>query len=194
MRFGAGLGHKALVTSPVLVLLGSLNADDGSLSGVARSKCRVGLALLQANEDWLLLPTGGFGAHFNRSNRPHWTYVRDWLVDHGVAASRLLDGVDSFNTMDDAVFSKDRLETLYSVFPETRVLTCAYHLGRAQWIFDRIFDGGAPEFLVAPDPEGDPALGRLIAHEPMSLAAHQERWEELHRESFARLAGLRGRG
>jgi hypothetical protein len=178
------------MTSPVLVLLGSLNADDGSLSGVALSKCRGGLALLQANEDWLLLPTGGFGEHFNRSSRPHWTYVRDWFLDRGVAASRLLGGVDSFNTMDDAVFTEDRLQALYPVVPETRVLTCAYHLGRAKWIFDRVFEAGAPDFLVAPDPEGDPDLERLVAHEPVSLAAHRDRWEQLYGESLARLQKL----
>ena len=180
------------MTKPVLVLLGSLNADDGALSGVAISKCQVALALMQANADWLVLPTGGFGAHFNRSTRPHWTYVRDWFLDRGIAASRVLQGVDSFNTLDDAVFSQHRLKELGAPLSQTRALTCAYHLERAQWIFERVFGSEAPEFLVAPDPDHDPDLARLVAHEPVSLLAHRERWETLHAESVARLARAKG--
>ena len=172
----------------VLLLLGSPNSDDGVLSPVALAKCESGLVLLDRHPEWCLLPTGGFGDHFNRSAHPHWTYAHSWLCGHGVAASRVLGGVASTNTLDDAVFAQRRLLALYGQLPETRVLTCAYHLRRARWIFERVFGVEVVHFEVSPDPADDPALPALRAHEPSSLAWYRDRWEELHAASCARWA------
>ncbi len=182
------VGDNLRVSAPVLLLLGSPNSDEGDLSPVAVAKCRVGLQLLEQHPEWQLLPTGGFGEHFNRTAVPHWRYVRTWLSERGVPATRLLDGVDSTNTLDDAVFTHHRVLALYGELPQVRVLTCAYHQARARWIFDRVFGDGAVEFVVAPDPEDDPALPALKAHEPRSTGWHRDRWEELLGASQARWA------
>jgi hypothetical protein len=171
----------------VLILLGSPNADDGTLSPIAQSKCQTGLQWLRGHTDWVLLPTGGFGHHFNRSSRPHWEYVHAWFVDHGVSEARLLHGMNSYNTLDDAVFSHASFLAAAQSEWEARVLTSRYHAERARWIFGRVFAERAPELLVAPDPRDDPTLDALARHEPRSLAYHRGRWEALLAESRARL-------
>jgi uncharacterized SAM-binding protein YcdF (DUF218 family) len=159
---------------------------------VALAKCRTGLDLLERQPDWQLLPTGGFGEHFNRAALPHWRYVHAWLSEHAVPASRLLDGVASTNTLDDAVFSRGRLLELYDELPPIRVLTCAYHLKRARWIFDRVFGPRVVQFVAAPDPDHDPMLIALEAHEPRSLEWHRAGWDELFAASRDRWAALQG--
>jgi len=175
----SAVGDRRPVPAPVLLLLGSPNSDEGDLSPVALAKCRAGLDLLERQPDWQLLPTGGFGEHFNCAALPHWRYVHAWLCEHAVPASRLLDGVDSTNTLDDAVFSRGRLLELYDELPQIRVLTCAYHLKRARWVFDRVFGPRVVQFVVAPDPDDDPTLTALQAHEPRSLEWHRAGWDEL---------------
>ena len=177
-----------------LLLLGSRNADDGSLSPVAEQKCRVALRLLERHSSCRLLATGGTGEHFNRTQRPHWHYVHDWFVARGVSRARLPVGVDSYNTLDDAVFSRQRLVEEALDPRSVRIVTCAYHADRARWIFGRVFGPDVPGFVIAPDPPPDPSLAELIAHEQLSRQWHAQTWPHLLEASLARLAAHGGCG
>jgi hypothetical protein len=67
---------------------------------VATSRCAVAVEEYQRNPR-PILPTGGFGDHFNSTARPHHEYVTAWLIANHVAPNHLLPGVDSSNTWED---------------------------------------------------------------------------------------------
>jgi uncharacterized SAM-binding protein YcdF (DUF218 family) len=120
----------------VLVVLGSPNAPDGTLSVVAQS--RLDLCYEQyCKEPGLILLTGGFGPHFNASAKPHAYYGKQYLVAKGVHEADFLAFAESANTVQDAVLAKALLEKYIPL--HAVVITSDYHLARAQYIFERIF-------------------------------------------------------
>lgn len=153
----------------VIVVLGAPNDDLGSLSWISRDRCREALNQHRLRPGSLLLPVGGFGAQFNRTGRPHWHYVREYLLKQGVADAAVLVGVDSSNTREDALLTQDRLECLG--IRHAVVVTSDFHRERAAWHFRRVAGGVSYEFVAARSSRPDEELRRLQEHEFRSMAA-----------------------
>jgi len=75
----------------VIVVLGSPNDDAGVLSRMARERLEAARREFVADASSLIVLTGGFGAHFNRTSVPHAKYARRHLPRIGKAD--LLPGV-----------------------------------------------------------------------------------------------------
>lgn len=112
-----------------------------------------------------LVVTGGFGAHFNTTRRPHWFYARAWLRRHGVADEVFLGFPESTNTPDDARLSAD----LLARFPAAAVtlVTSDFHLARARYLFQRHL--GRRRFRTATSP----CLARFAPARQQRLVAHE---------------------
>lgn len=126
--------RRASVPRRILVVLGGTNARNGRLSSMCVRRLRKALEIYLARPDGtMLLLTGGVGAHFNVTARPHWTYARAWLQRHGVPTERLLPGVPSRHTPDDAQLGARALAR----FPTAAVvlITSDFHLPRARFLF-----------------------------------------------------------
>src|SRR2546430_6528702 len=119
----------------LIVILGSPNNDAGDLSSIARERCLLAVDLHRQHPTYAILPTGGFGPHFNRTQRPHGAYIREHLIHLGVPAEIILDPVQSSNTIEDAVM----VAPLFTVLMphDTIVVTSEYHEARARFLFDR---------------------------------------------------------
>ena len=119
----------------VIVVLGSPNDDQGRLSSIALERCSQALAEFKRNPEYAVLPTGGWGAHFNTTDKPHGFYVRRELLTCGIPESAFLPCVKSSNTFEDATVSRPILD----FYPETEliVLTSDFHAVRAQYLFER---------------------------------------------------------
>jgi uncharacterized SAM-binding protein YcdF (DUF218 family) len=120
-----------------IVILGSPNSDSGELSTIAQERSRLGAELYHQYPSYFIIPTGGFGSHFNRSPRPHGAYVRDHLIRLGVPAASIAEHpVESANTIEDARLLLPVLDRL----KPRRVLaiTSDYHLDRAKFVFDHV--------------------------------------------------------
>lgn len=156
--------------SDVIVLLGSPNSEDGQLYSVALERCRRALQEYHRRAGSKIVPTGGFGAHFNTAHHPHAWYLKQWLVAHGVAKEDVLAFAESRNTIEDAVLS-------YPIVRRTgarhaMIVTSDYHAARARYIFERIYRDIALEYAICATDEDmcDLDLPALRAHEREALA------------------------
>ncbi len=149
-------------------MLGAPNDDAGNLSSIALERCRRALTEYRAAPGWAVLPTGGFGDHFNRSPEPHAHLTRRWLRARGVPARDVLEPVLSRFTVEDAALSKPVVER-YGV-RQVRVVTSDFHVARAEFIFEAAFSGKALTFSGSRTRLSRRELGRLLEHEQAALA------------------------
>ncbi len=114
------------------------------------------------------MPTGGFGAHFNRSPEPHAHLTRRWLLAHGVPERDVLEPVLSRFTLEDASLSQPVVEH-YGV-RHLKVVTSDFHLERAKRLFERVFSCYTLTFSGSRTRLSRRELGRLLEHEREALA------------------------
>ena len=120
-----------------IVILGAPNSEAGELSSIAEERCELALVEYAKRPDWKFLLTGGYGAHFNITDQPHAAYVKRHLVSRGVPPQKILELVESTNTLQDASLSKPII-IRYGA-PEIAVVTSDYHAARARYVFEREF-------------------------------------------------------
>lgn len=154
----------------IVVLLGSPNSDQGELYNVAKTRCERALQEYRRHPGFKILPTGGFGDHFNRTDKPHAFYLRQYLVALGVPESDILEFAPSRNTIEDATLSYP-IVSKYDV-RNVIVVTSDYHAGRAQLLFQRTYKDVSLTFsLCATDEQHcELDLKALKAHEKEALA------------------------
>lgn len=159
---------NGLATSPLLLLLGSPNDEQGNLSAVA--KARVGEAVKAHREasGRALLPTGGFGEHFNTSDDPHYFHLTTALIAEGVSANLILAGVPSANTAQDAIGACQRARDLG--YSSLEVITSDFHGERARLLFDRVRCELSVRFRLASSDHLDRgSIDALIEHERTAI-------------------------
>jgi uncharacterized SAM-binding protein YcdF (DUF218 family) len=160
----------------IVIVLGSTNTRNGRLSpmGVRRLTCALALYRTRPADTQLLL-TGGFGAHFNTTAQPHWSYARAWLRRHGVPEAAFLGFVASTNTPDDARLAAD----LLARHPAARVtlVTSDFHVARARYLFGRHLR--ERRFRTA----GSPCLAHFTADRQLRLVAHERQRLREYREA-----------
>lgn len=121
----------------MIILLGAPNDEKGRLSTIARERCERAILEWRKNPGYKILPTGGFGPHFNVTDKPHAHYSNRYLISRGVPEDDILEGVESSNTFEDAKFSWHVIRK----FGVGRVIvvTSDFHIPRARIIFKRKF-------------------------------------------------------
>ena len=152
----------------IILVLGSPNADDGTLSKMALSRLDECLKLYRSSNFKIVL-TGGFGAHFNVADKAHAVYLQEYLIGIGVKNEDILAIVESANSVQDATLSK---WIIYKFQPEQiLIVTSDYHYLRAKLIFETVYAPfEAIDFCLAPSAEVDETiLSRLVAHEKTTL-------------------------
>jgi len=151
----------------VLVVLGSPNSPRGELSDISKSRldcCRNMFAKGQ-----LILCTGGWGPHFNISDKAHAFYAKEYLLENGLSEKDFLELALSENTVDDAVKLKSILSNPKDV--KLKVITSDYHLERVLLIFNEILDTYEMNFVgVKSNMEAEKLL-QLIEHENNAIDA-----------------------
>lgn len=119
----------------IIILLGSPNSKEGKLFSVAKERCEKGLQEYLNHPTWEIVLTGGFGEHFNVSEKPHAYYLKRYLIERGVAPGVIVDSVLSTNTLEDASLTKP-IVVKYNV-GDILVVTSDFHYDRARHIFER---------------------------------------------------------
>jgi len=152
----------------IVVVLGGTNTRHGRLSPMCVRRLTRALALYRARPaDTMLVLTGGFGAHFNTTRRPHWHYARAWLRRQQVPESCFLGFLESTNTPDDGRLAAD----LLARFPTAAVtlVTSDFHLARARYLFQRHL--GSRRFRTA----ASRCLTHFAPSTQQRLVAHERR-------------------
>lgn len=152
----------------LILVLGSPNAADGTLSAMAESRLQTCWSVYTKEPAKIIL-TGGFGAHFNTSNKPHAYYLKEKLISMGVLEADIVALVESRHSVEDATLSKWIIEVYH---PEAMtIITSDYHYERARIIFEAVY---APfqhfTFSLASSEKVNPEiLEPLIRHEKIAL-------------------------
>lgn len=146
----------------IIVVLGAPNDDGGRLSAVAASRCALALEQYQCSPR-PVLPTGGWGAHFNTTSEPHYQYITAYLRSAEVPPEHVLPGVDSANTYDDVALVAEAARVMGA--HELTVVTSDYHVARVQLLFARLAPDLVTDVLGAHAELSGEELGALEAHE-----------------------------
>lgn len=154
-------------SSIAIVVLGALNDEHGVLSSLGEERCLRAVQEYHRHPCAKLLPTGGWGEHFNTTEQPHHFYLRRYLIAQGIPAAEIVEGADSRNTIEDAALALPIVER--HGFRKLVVVTSDFHLARARFLFEREFAGLELCFSGARTVLPEDELGRRIAHEEMAL-------------------------
>jgi vancomycin permeability regulator SanA len=160
------------IINGLILVLGSPNSDTGELYSIARERCRLALDEYARRDGWKLLPTGGYGAHFNTTHQPHAAYLKGYLTAGGIPEEDIVEFAESSNTIEDATLSKP-IVLGYGV-KHILVITSDYHEDRARYVFAKEFAGTGIEitFCIAQTDEAacELDLAELKRHEREALA------------------------
>lgn len=156
-----------LSTKGVIVVLGSPNDDQGQLSSLALERCEQAWREFQAHPDYRVLPTGGWGEHFNTTDKPHSHYTRQELVRLGVPKVAFLPCAQSAHTGEDATLSRPILDQHPDA--ELIVVTSDFHAARVQFVFQREFPERGITLSTSVTNLPADELARLHAHESQAL-------------------------
>jgi uncharacterized SAM-binding protein YcdF (DUF218 family) len=151
-----------------IIVLGAPNDENGILSSIAEERCQQALQEYQKCPDSYIIPTGGWGKHFNTTSQPHGYYLREYLVAHGISDKAFVECAESSNTIEDAKFSRPIVER--HGFRKLIVVTSDFHTARAQFLFDREFPGILIQFSSSKTNLPQTELQERIMHEQNALA------------------------
>lgn len=122
-----------------IIILGSPNDERGNLSETAKGRLVQGLVEYRRQTDFKILCTGGFGKHFNTTNKPHAEYAIRYLIQEGVLKNDILEIAKSQNTVEDALLSRRIIEKYKA--RSLIVVSSDFHMERVMHIFKRVFKG-----------------------------------------------------
>ena len=116
-------------------MLGAPNDSDGVLSAVSVSRCEAAITEYGRAAGSVVLPTGGFGPHFNTTKVAHGVYVIRSLTARGIPSEDILEPVLSSNTIEDASMCAEVVLELDAA--EVVLCTSDFHVQRASILFQR---------------------------------------------------------
>jgi uncharacterized SAM-binding protein YcdF (DUF218 family) len=151
----------------VLIVLGAPNSDSGVLSPMAIS--RLNLCKKHYTLGKLILCTGGWGPHFNKTPNSHASYARNYLIKNGVSKFDFLQDALSSNTVDDAMKIKSILAPLKNI--KLSIITSDYHRPRVEIIFNEILAGYSMEFFEVISDLDKKKYDQLVQHETQAINA-----------------------
>ncbi len=157
----------------IIILLGSPNDENGVLSQIARDRIDCAYNLYTHNDNIQILCTGGFGEHFNVTDKPHAHYAKQELVRKGVNEKDILPFALSSNTYDDFIKAKPIIQ---NHLPELLlIVTSDYHIERVKILYERIINYPDVVFISAKSTLPENELLPLIRHEEISIKKlHQQ--------------------
>ncbi len=123
----------------IIIILGSPNDEQGNLSDTAIGRLNKGLQEYRRHPGYKILCTGGFGEHFNTTDKPHACYAINYLLQQGLLEIDILEIAESQNTVEDALLSKPIIEK-YNV-TSLIIVSSDFHMLRVRYIFEKVYRG-----------------------------------------------------
>ena len=152
----------------VIILLGAPNDKKGRLSNIARERCDQAILEYRKHPKYKILPMGGFGSHFNVTDKPHAYYSSCYLISKGVPEEDILEFGESSNTVEDAELSWSIIQK-YGV-ERVIVVTSDFHMQRARVIFEKRFSEIAIMFAESKTRLSQKELDKLKLKEKKALS------------------------
>jgi uncharacterized SAM-binding protein YcdF (DUF218 family) len=159
--------HPRPVVPSLLITLGAPNDMQGVLSPIALGRARAAIREYRRRPGCKLVVTGGYGKHFNTTDKPHAHHVTRFLLEGGVAAADMTQIADSSNTVDDARLSMPVVER-FDVHVLC-VITSDFHRERAGLIFRVFYPHHALEVIGEPTELPPEERQRVCEHETRAI-------------------------
>ena len=152
-----------------IVALGFQLNPDGSMSSELVGRCELALACAEKYPEAMIAVTGG-GTAWQNSAATEAGVMADWLVQHGVAAERILVEDKSLTTADNAVFTCAILKERYPQVRSLAIVSSDYHLPLGVLLFQECallseYETGALPFSVIAS-AGYDTEGRVMPDSP----------------------------
>ncbi len=151
----------------IIILLGSPNDDKGKLLSIAEERANQAIIEINKNPDYKILPTGGFGKHFNTTKLPHAHYAKQYLLSQGIPETDILEFAISSNTIEDAKYSKPIVDK--KLIQRINIVTSDFHIERARIIFEKEFSNYALSFTGSVTNLAAEQLDKFRSHEKQAI-------------------------
>ncbi|ENM5743026.1 ElyC/SanA/YdcF family protein [Vibrio metoecus] len=113
-----------------IVTLGYALNPDGSMHEILIKRLETTLAMAKANPDAVIILTGGVP----QNHKTEGKLMADWLVEHGVSATRIIEENYATSTVDNALFSSYALAR--HGIKHATIISSASHVRRGQTLFE----------------------------------------------------------
>lgn len=159
----------------VLLTLGAPNDDAGNLSQMAIDRLNCVLNIYTFNPDILIICTGGFGEHFNRTELPHAVHAQYYLLSKGVKKENLGEVIISNSTIEDLTLAKPVIGKLA---PDVLiVVTSDFHMSRVKIIHENAIEVYRNCIFISAESKLSTAeLQKLMMHEKEAI---ERLWERI---------------
>ncbi|HVU26344.1 MAG TPA: YdcF family protein [Verrucomicrobiae bacterium] len=151
-----------------IIVLGAPNDERGVLSSIAIERCQQAVQEYRKHPESKIIPTGGWGEHFNTTSQPHGHYLAAYLQAQQIPAGAFVECAESSNTIEDAKLCRPIVER--HGFRKLIVVTSDFHRARAQFLFTREFPDILIEFSVSKTNLPELELKKRVLHEQAALA------------------------
>ncbi len=156
----------------LLIILGAPNDHLGNLSQIAKDRLTCANDFYSANNDFKIICTGGFGQHFNTTDKPHFAYAQAFLMEKGIPAAAFLNGAPSANTIEDFQMTQIAVQELQPAI--VALITSDFHIPRARILYHKIINYPQVVFIPASSTLPEEELTPLLEHEAQALKRLEE--------------------
>jgi uncharacterized SAM-binding protein YcdF (DUF218 family) len=116
----------------IIIVLGSTNDDNGNISRIGHQRLDKAIDLLNSIPNSRLILTGGYGSHFNSTDKPYAYYAQQYFDKN-----RIIGSVLSKDTIEDAQLSLPLIKS-ENPMATIHIVTSDFHLERVKYIFTRV--------------------------------------------------------
>ncbi len=124
----------------IVIVLGSTNDSLGNISKIGKQRLNKGGDLLSIYNKSGLILTGGYGSHFNSTDKPYFFYAKQYLATKGIDENKIIDCVLSTDTIEDAKLALPIVKK-YNSKTSVHIVSSDFHMERVKYIFKRVFKG-----------------------------------------------------
>jgi uncharacterized SAM-binding protein YcdF (DUF218 family) len=151
----------------IIIVLGSPNDISGNLSSIAVERCNQALLEYTKHRDYMILLTGGYGEHFNKTEKPHAFYTAQYLCSKGISEDSILAFVESSNTFEDVKLSKHLIEKYNP--KNIIVVTSDFHHDRVKYLLEQDLPERKLKLSCSKTNLPKNELNKIINHETKAL-------------------------
>jgi uncharacterized SAM-binding protein YcdF (DUF218 family) len=121
----------------VIIVLGYLVEDNGKLPEEQILRINKGIELLNKKQARNIIMNGGFGNHFNKTNKPLAWYMKEFAMKQGIPSRKIISENKSANTIENILFSKAII--IKHKWKSIIIVSSKYHIPRVKMICKYIF-------------------------------------------------------
>ncbi|QSB02066.1 YdcF family protein [Methylomonas sp. EFPC1] len=163
---------KSPEKSEIIMVLGSTINSEGKLSEIAVGRLEKCIEVVKNKDDYLIVLTGGFGSHFNTTNRMYSLYAYEYLINNGIDTDRISALIPSVDTVEDATLSYRVIKHLNPL--KVVIITSEFHQERVKYIFGKVYKDFKLEYVSSAYMADNETMRQLALTEERELKQLKE--------------------